>query len=401
MAILEEVKKKERFENDNLTKEDLEKTLKTLYLKTKNMMRICGNGAYFIKANAVNKKYDRIDNLNWVREKYADNWTGGFWSGILWYGYLYSKDEEVLKMAKENSRSMEARLYNYENGLRHLCDLDHHDIGFLYLPSTKADYDITGSKTALDTTLRSADLLMKRYIPKAGILQAWGDMNDPKQRGRLIIDCNLNVPLLYFASKITKDPKYKEAADKHLSVAVKYLIREDASTYHTYFMDVFTGKPKYGNTFQGYGDESCWARGQAWGIYGFMLGYRYTKDKKYLDASIKLAHYFLNRLPKDLVCNWDLIFLKDNDQRDTSAAAIALLGIYKIYLATKDEFYLKVVRKITKSLIDNYISEGDGFLDAGVYHFGEKLGINESNIFGDFFFYELVMKLSRGERTFW
>lgn len=304
-------------------------------------------------------------------------------------------------MAKENSRSMEARLYNYEHGLSDLSDLDHHDIGFLYIPSTKTDYDITGSKEALNTTLRSANLLMKRYIKKAGILQAWGDLNDKSQQGRLIIDCNLNIPLLEFAYKHTKDKKYKEVLVSHLNVASKYLVRQDASTFHTYYMDVDTGKPRFGNTFQGYKDNSCWARGQAWGIYGFMLGYKITKDKKYLDLSIKLAHYFLNRLPKDLVCNWDLVFLDDSDQRDTSACVIALLGFLEIYNATKDSFYMDVLNSITRSLIDNYLSNGDGFLDSSVYHYSKKLGVNESTIFGDYFFLELLMRLYKGVKSFW
>lgn len=397
---LEEIKNINRF-NQTLRREKITKTLDILMKKVKKLHDLCVDGNSFISSHTVNKKYYTIDNLNWTKEKFADNWTNGFWSGILWYSYLYSNNKEFYDMAKQNSKSFRQRAYNYFHGKADICDLDHHDIGFLYLPSTKADYQITGDLEALDTTLKSADILMNRYLDRAKIIQAWGSIDDPSQQGRMIIDCNLNIPLLYFAYKHTKNEKYKIAADNHYHTAIKYLIRDDASTFHTYFMDIDNGLPKFGKTFQGKSDDSSWARGQAWGIYGFMLGYKYLKEDEFLDKSIKLANYFLNRLPDDLVCNWDLIYLDNNYQKDTSAAAIACLGMLEINKHYKDDTYKKIVMSITNSLIDNYLSKGDGFLDSGVYHHSINLGVDESLNFGDFFFLELLLRLLNNSETFW
>ncbi|RDT63389.1 glucuronyl hydrolase, partial [Klebsiella pneumoniae] len=112
--------------------------------------------------------------------------------------------------------------------------------------------------------------------------------------------------------------------------AATYLIRDDASTFHTYYMDVATGAPRYGNTQQGYADDSCWSRGQAWGIYGFLLSYIYTGDETMIALSKRLANYFLNRLPEDYVCHWDLALVGTDALRDSSSAAIAVCGLLEL-----------------------------------------------------------------------
>ncbi len=142
------------------------------------------------------------------------------------------------------------------------------------------------------------------------MIQAWGDLNDPARQGRMIIDCNLNVPLLFWAANETGNAAWREAATRHLAQAARYLVREDASSFHTFYMDVHSGQPLRGDTHQGFSDSSCWARGQAWGIYGFALGFRHTGDTTQPELARKLAHYFLNRLPEDFVCYWDLIFTR-------------------------------------------------------------------------------------------
>ncbi len=285
--------------------------------------------------------------------------------------------------------------------------LNHHDIGFLYSITTVADYKLTGSKKALETSLMAAKLLSKRYIDTAKILQAWGDMSDPEQRGRMIIDCNLNIPLLYFANQFMPDDTYYQMAYNHAKTASKYIIRPDASTFHTFHMDTETGEPRFGSTHQGYSDDSCWARGQAWGIMGFPISYRYTKDKEFLEKAKCLANYFLNRLPKDFICNWDLIFLGDEDQRDTSAAAVAAIGLLELInqmpKTDKDrEIYENACLYITQSLCEKYLGENnEGILKSGVYFYHGNLGINEYLIFGDYFFVELLMRLYKNWNSYW
>ncbi|WP_025725144.1 glycoside hydrolase family 88 protein [Acholeplasma granularum] len=401
MAVtLEVIKNKERFNqklDSQLIKEALDYSIKSI----DHRLETYGSDL-FPTANSRNNKYKPIDNLFFPAEKNPDNWTTGFWSGQIWLAYQYTQDNKYKKIGQRHSEIFKERMDNYYNGHRKLSDLDHHDIGFLYLLSTKADYQLTGSLKALETTLQASELLMNRYVDKAGILQAWGDMNNPLQRGRIIIDCNMNTPLLYFASKHKNDPKYANAATNHLNQAAKTLVRSDASTYHTFFFDTETGEPKYGNTFQGYSDDSSWARGQAWGILGFALAYGYNKEQIFLERSKQTAHYFLNRLPNDLVCNWDLIFLEDNGQRDTSAAAIAAIGLLELSKYASDPIYKDAAVSITHALIKHYMgSDLEGLVKSGVYHYHGNLGINEYLVYGDYFFMELLLMLHQDIKSFW
>lgn len=199
---------------------------------------------------------------------------------------------------------------------------------------------------------------MGRYFDKAKIIQAWGDLSDPENRGRMIIDCCMNLPLLYWAAEITGDKKYFKAAKNHANQAAEYIIREDASSFHTFYMDVETGEPRFGKTAQGFSDNSCWARGQAWGIYGFALSYKYTNDIKLIELDEKVANYFLNRLPQDCICCWDLIFTGGAQERDSSAAAIAACGLLELskHLPLEDimkKIYENAAVNIVKSLAED------------------------------------------------
>ena len=155
---------------------------------------------------------------------------------------------------------------------------------------------------------------MERYFEKAGIIQAWGKLDRPSQRGRMIIDCRMNLPLLYWATEETRKPEYRRAAISHAQQSARYLIREDSSTYHTYYMDVESGEPRFGQTSQGYADHSCWSRGQAWAIYGMPLSYAYTKEETRAHDAERVTNYYLNRSPEDYVCYWDLIFTEGQER---------------------------------------------------------------------------------------
>ena len=154
-------------------------------------------------------------------------------------------------------------------------------MGFLYSPSCVAGYKLIGSEKGKEAAIKAAEQLITRFHPVGEFIQAWGAMNEPDNY-RLIIDCLLNLPLLYWASEETGDTKYKEIAEKHIHTAIANVIREDFSTWHTFFFDMQTGRPLRGATCQGYRDGSAWARGQAWGVYGSALAYKYTKRKEYI-----------------------------------------------------------------------------------------------------------------------
>lgn len=268
----------------------------------------------FPDSSSVNLVYKPIENVEW---------TTSFWTGMLWLAYEYTGLEKYRKIAEKHIESFRERLEKR-------IEVDHHDLGFLYTLSCVSAYKLTGNEEAKEIALKAADLLITRYYEEAGIIQAWGNLNDPSERGRMIIDCNMNLPLLYWASEVTGKPTYRNIAEKHINQAAQYIVRPDASTFHTYYMDPETGEPLYGNTRQGYSDDSCWARGQSWGIYGFPLSYHYISDWSLVELAKNLTNYYLNRLPKDHICYWDLIFTEGDEERDSSAAAIAVCGLLEM-----------------------------------------------------------------------
>ena len=343
---------------------------------------------------SVNNVYPAIDNTDW---------TASFWTGMLWLAYEVTGDEKYRKVAEIQLESFRKRIYER-------IKTDTHDLGFLYSLSCVAAYKLTGNTDARDTALKAADTLMERFFDKAGIIQAWGNLDNPEQRGRMIIDCCMNLPLLYWASQITGDKKYHAAAYSHAMQAAKYIVREDASTYHTFYMDVESGEPKYGKTCQGYSDNSCWARGQAWGIYGFPLSYIYTGDYELIDLTKKLSNYFLNRLPEDYICYWDLIFTEGNEERDSSGAAIAACGMLELakHLPLTDDsrlVYEGAALKIIKSLSDNYTTvtcpDSNGILLHAVYGKPQGNVIDECNIWGDYFYFEALVRLIKDWKLYW
>jgi unsaturated chondroitin disaccharide hydrolase len=224
---------------------------------------------------------------------------------------------------------------------------------------------------------------------------------------KIIIDTMLNLPLLYWATSQTGDLKYARVALDHAITASQYLIRDDASSFHTYLMDPNTGKAVEGKTHQGRFDESTWARGQSWAVYGFALSYAYTREPYFLDVARKTAHYFINNLPEDFVPYWDFSFNdREPDIRDTSAGAIFVCGLLEMAKHLDDaerEFYLKVAYKTMESLINNYSTENtpesNGLLLHGMYHHDH--GADECTIWGDYFYFEALVRLLTPWKMFW
>ena len=159
----------------------------------------------------------------------------------------------------------------------------------------------------MQAAILAAVKVISRFQEKGEFIQAWGEMGD-KDSYRLIIDCLLNLPLLYWASEVTGDPKFADIAHRHIRTAMKCVVREDYSTIHTYFFDPETGLPLKGVTHQGNRDNSAWARGQAWGVYGTILSYQYTQDPEYLELFRHISDYYLRHLPEDLIPFWDFDF---------------------------------------------------------------------------------------------
>ncbi|HWU15710.1 MAG TPA: glycoside hydrolase family 88 protein [Caulobacter sp.] len=360
--------------------------------------RIDANLAVFADAfpapSSTGGVYPAMDNVEW---------TNGFWTGMLWLAYEVSGEDRYRQAA-------ERQVLSFKDRVDRRINVDHHDLGFLYSLSCVAAYKLTGDIQAHDAALAAAHLLLARYLPQAGIIQAWGDLDDPAQAGRMIIDCNLNLPLLYWASQVTGDRAFADAADRHIEQAARYIVRPDSSTFHTFFMDPVTGEPRMGKTHQGHSDSSCWARGQAWGISGFPLVHRYKPDPSLLTLSARLANYYLNRLPADLICCWDLVFTAAPHERDSSAAAIAACGLLELArglpLTDPDRAaYEGAAVATVQALGTRYLlppgPPGTGVLAHAVYHMPNGVGVDEACIWGDYFFLEALVRLTRAWEPYW
>jgi unsaturated chondroitin disaccharide hydrolase len=324
-------------------------------------------------------------------------WTTSFWPGMLWLAFDLTEDEAYLAAARSHVRSFVERV-------ERRIDLATHDLGFLYTLGCVTAWQRTGDQTARHAALRAADHLLARVLEPAGIIQAWGDLNDPRQRGRTIIDSLMNTPLLFWASQTSGDPRYADAALRHATQLRDNILRPDDTTFHTFYWDPQTGEPLRGETEQGNSDESCWARGQAWGLYGFTLNHRYTGDVSFLTAAQRCADYFLAHLPADHVAYWDLEFTDGSGQeRDSSAAAIAATGLIELAAqpqgGPRRDGYRAAAADILASLISGYSTGDDPHSNAlllhGVYDKPKGDGVDEGTLWGDYFYLEALTRATR------
>lgn len=392
-VAIEEIKNPERFFNQPLlTKEEVKAAIDLA------MEQLHVNMEYFKEEFPTPATFDNIypkmDNTEW---------TNGFWTGELWLGYEYTNEEAMKKLAQANDRSFLDRV-------KRRIELDHHDLGFLYTPSCMAEYKLLHTPEAKEASILAADKLIERYQEVGGFIQAWGELGKPEHY-RLIIDCLLNIQLLFWASEQTGDPKYAQMATQHFYTSANNVIRDDASAFHTFYFDPKTGEPVKGVTRQGYSDDSAWARGQAWGIYGIPLTYRFVKDEDCFGLFKGMTNYFLNRLPKDHVSYWDLIFGDGSGHsRDSSATATAICGIHEMlkHLPEVDSdklTYKYAMHAMLRSLIDNYanreIKPGRPLLLHGVYSWHSSKGVDEGNIWGDYYYLEALIRFYKDWELYW
>ena len=333
-------------------------------------------------------------------------WTTGFCTGEYWLAWEHTRDDAFKTAAL---RQVDSFLTRIERKI----DVDHHDMGFLYTPSCVAAYKLTGSETGRRAALLAADQLCSRFREKGQFIQAWGP-NNAADNYRLIIDCLLNLPLLYWASEVTGDAKYADIAHRHITTCLANSFRPDGSTYHTFFMNP-DGTPSHGATCQGYRDDSFWARGQAWGVYGSVLSYRYTRNPEYLDTFRRALEFYLTRLPDDLVPYWDMIFTSGSEEpRDSSSAAIVACGLLEAVKwvgAEEGAGYEKLARQMLASLVQHYAvtdrKPGGGQLLHGTYSKKSPYntctpeGVDECTSWGDYFYMEALTRLTKDWQLYW
>ena len=331
-------------------------------------------------------------------------WTTSFWPGMQWLAWELTGDDVYRAAAERHADDFERRVRDGE-------DLDTHDLGFLYTLSCVSAWRLTGDDDARSAALIAADHLMRRFLEPAGIIQAWGDLSDPRQSGRTIIDSLMNMPLLTWAYEQTGDERYADAVRRHTEQLRVHIVRPDDSTFHTFYWDLESGAPLRGATEQGAHDDSCWARGQAWGIYGFALNHRSSGDPQLLEAAWRCADYFLAHLPADEVPYWDLVYGDESDApRDSSAAAIAVCGLQELAElepgTERGRRAATAAEKILASLIAGYTPEpadsSDALLLHGVYDLPKENGVDEGTLWGDYFFLEALVRVSRPDwKKYW
>ncbi len=336
-------------------------------------------------------------------------WTTSFWPGMMWIAWEITGDAFFRDAGLAHAADFARRIRDED-------DLDTHDLGFLYSLASVAPYRLLGDEDARETALAAADHLMRRFLEPAGIIQAWGDLSDPAQRGRTIVDSLMNMPLLTWAGEQTGEERFADAVRRHTTQLRTHILRDDDTTFHTFYWDPETGEPLRGATEQGAFDDSCWARGQAWGIYGFAMNHRATGDPALLDASRRCAERFLSHLPSDRVPFWDMVYTDGADApRDSSSAAIAVSGLFEL-AGVLDEGadadpdaasrYRAAGHEILASLIENYTPESPDAADAvllhSVYDLPKSVGVDEGTLWGDYFYLEALVRAARPDwKPYW
>ncbi len=381
-----EIENKEKYSEFRVSKEKLEHALEVTLRQIDKAMDCFKDDDF---------PFEYSKGLVYPPMKNDGGWGNGFWTGILWHAYELSGDE------KYKARAIE-EIPTFTKRIKEKIGVNHHDMGFLYTPSCVAAYKLAGNEEAKEAAIMAADHLLSRYQEKGQFLQAWGNVSDPKDY-RLIVDCLLNIPLLYWASEVTGNKDYEIKAYNHFHSTVENVFRSDASTYHTYYFDPETGAPARGATHQGAFDDSAWGRGQAWGVYGPLLTYIYKKDEKAMHTFKAATNYFLNHIPDDLIAYWDLSFKdEDNQPKDTSANVIVMCAMLEgiKHMDENDplrEIYINATHRMMDRIIDEHIPEdhpeSNGLLMNQVYSIPHKIGVSEHNIWGDYFYMEALHRM--------
>ncbi len=285
--------------------------------------------------------------IHWTGEVF--DWTEGFFIGSLWYLYEYTNDSKW----KNGAENLQTKFNS------HKLLTNNHDLGFVFNTSYGNAYKVTKNDNYMQVMLTAANSLITRFNPKVGCIKSW-DVDTGWQSQRdwkfpVIIDNMMNLELLFKASMLSNDPKYREIAITHANTTQKNHFRENYSTYHVIDYDPITGEIRKKETAQGYSNESDWARGQAWGLYGYTVAYRYTKDKRYLDQAKKIADFILSETVKKNSCipYWDYDAPKIPDEpRDASAASITVSALIELDTYTSNS-YLASINKILTDLSSN------------------------------------------------
>lgn len=345
--------------------------------------------------------YRTIDGVYNDMTEQIDWWTNGFWPGILWLAYRKTNNKTYLEWAESVEKKLDKALENF------YCL--HHDVGFMWHLSAVADYKLTGNKISAKRGYIAASVLASRFNAKGSFIRAWNkeSWNPDTCTGWAIIDCMMNLAILYWASQHINDPRFSHIAQAHAETVMKYFIYEDGSSKHICEFNPETGEYVKNHGGQGYSENSAWSRGNAWALYGFAISAKYTGRQDFINTAKKVANFFISHLPEDKVPFADFKAPKDlNIHKDSSAAACAASGLLLLSRLVEEnerDFYFDAGKKIVQSLYENYTDwdNDEALINKGCVSFHEKgSGIETSLIYGDYFFMEALMQLNGYEELF-
>jgi unsaturated chondroitin disaccharide hydrolase len=311
----------------------------------------------------------------------------------------------MYQLTNDPSLKYSARLWTEGLGAQQFLTQTH-DIGFIIFSSYGNGFKTDSNETYHEVLLQAARSLMKRYNPVVGCIKSW---DGRKWDFPVIIDNMMNLELLFWASKNGGTKEMYDAAFSHSVKTMHNHFRTDGSTYHVVDYDTLTGKVKSKETHQGYADESVWARGQAWAVYGFTMAYRETHNEDFLFTAEKAAEWFIDHLPKDKIPYWDFLVPDTNiDEKDVSAAAIVSSALFELSsLSTnknlKQKFYGAAVKILSSLCAPPYLAEGtnsQGILNHAVGNHPKNSEINVSLIYADYYFLEAILRYQQTTKIY-
>jgi unsaturated chondroitin disaccharide hydrolase len=328
-------------------------------------------------------------NGKWKHEGPAwTHWCDGFLPGMMW---IFERHAE---------RDSADAKYWMDNAIRYTTpleprkfDRDVHDLGFIFLSTYYRWYQLTHDPALDQVLVEAGKTLALRFNEKGQYLRSFVAENS------LFIDIMMNVGIIFYAARETGDKRLRDVALRHCFTTRRYLVRGDGSTAHEGIFDLETGAFLQQTTHQGYRGDSAWSRGLAWALYGFSTAFEYSRDPRFLQTAQACADYYISHTPSDGIPPWDYNAPPESRRLlDTSAAAIAAAGLYRLCRLVADpikgHFYWSTAQHILRALCEKHLAKGDskweGILKGGVYHLHKELGVDESVMWGEYFFVEAL-----------
>ncbi len=381
------IKLTKRFSGENkISKEKLEQAAKSACAKLK--ARIERDGLGFPRNCSYDYKYPTGNN---------DNWECGMHTGTLLLAYQLTGDDFFKEAAQR-------QLPTFTERFEKKVYINSHDAGFVYIPSCVAAYKLLGREDMKKTAIDMANYYYDHCFSHEGgfIIRNNQRARDGEiESYRTMMDSMMNAPLLFWASLVTGDSKYADAALRHVKTTADHLIRPDSSSFHHYQFDLKTHAPLHGVTLQGRADDSTWSRGHAWGIYGFPIAYSYRPEPFIKEVHHDIACFMLNHLPEDSIPYWDYDFVSGDEPRDSSAGVISACGFLEMAGMLDDtdpdkRIFENAAAILTEAVIDRCTGdigrEYDGLICHVTHAKPQGEAIDECAVYGDYFYLEVLAR---------